>query len=221
MKMFLKKVKSVPLYGWAAGVFFLVFEYGLYLLANWIANTTGTINWSFAPKIPVIDDNIPFVGFFVVFYIYSYFFWICGPASVSLTGKENFRKFCFALVASFLAGFVFFVFMPTCMDRVAENIYTYAETTPGVIGWLLRFAYYNDGGTVAYNLFPSYHCLISACCYLGVRKRPEISKGYKIYVFVMTVLICMSTVFIKQHYFMDIVGGLAVPAVCFGILYKN
>ena len=117
-------------------------------------------------------------------------------------------------------GFLFFIFMPTYIDRAAEGVYKYSEQ-PGVIGWMIRFVYSNDGvGDRGYNLFPSYHCLISMCCYLGVRKRPEISKGYKVYSFIMTILICMSTVFIKQHYFLDIVGGLAVPAICFAVIYK-
>lgn len=220
MKKFIEKVKSVPLSGWAAGLFFLFLEYGMYLLGTFLARVTGTMSWAFAPKIPFIDDNIPFIGVFVIIYIYSYVFWVCGPAAVSLTGKKNFTNFVIALLASYVVGFLFFVFMPTYIDRAAEGVYRYTEG-PGAIAWMLRFIYSNDGaGDIGYNLFPSYHCLISMCCYLGVRKRPEISKGYRVYSFIMTVLICMSTVFIKQHYFMDIVGGLAVPAICFAVVYK-
>ena len=220
MKRFIQKVKSIPLSGWVAGVFFLLLEYGMYLLGNFIARKTGTMSWAFAPKVPFIDDKIPFIGSFVIIYIYSYVFWVCGPAAVSLTGKKNFTNFCIALLASYFVGFLFFVFMPTYIDRVAEGVFEYSER-PGVIAWLLRFIYSNDGEeTIGYNLFPSYHCLISMCCYLGVRKRPEISKGYRVYSFIMTVLICMSTVFIKQHYFLDIVGGLAVPAICFAVVNK-
>ena len=221
MKRFIQKVKSIPLSGWAAGVFFLLLEYGMYLLGNFIARTTGTINWAFAPKVTFIDDRIPFIGVFVIIYIYSYVFWICGPAAVSLTGKKSYTNFVIALLASYLIGFLFFIFMPTYIDRTAEGLFKYTEQ-PGAIGWMLRFIYSNDGVDInrGYNLFPSYHCLISMCCYLGVRKRPEISKGYRIYSFIMTILICMSTVLIKQHYFMDIVGGLAVPAICFAVVYK-
>lgn len=75
---------------------------------------------------------------------------------------------------------------------------------------LLMMIYGNDGGDLAFNLFPSYHCLISLYCYLGIRKQPEISKGFKIYSGIMVILICMSTVFTKQHYFIDIVGGLSI-----------
>ena len=220
MKNFFAKVKSIPLYGWIAGIIFLLSEYGLYLLGPWIAQKIGTVSWGFAPKIPFIDDNIPFVGIFVIVYIYSYIFWVCGPMAVSLTDKKNFKDFYIASFVSFFVGFLIFVFMPTYLDRAAENVYSYAEGT-GAIKWMLRFIYNNDGGnTVAYNCLPSFHCQLSLCCYLGVRKRPEISKGYRVYSFIMTVLICMSTVLIKQHYFLDIVGGLAVPAVCFAVVYK-
>ncbi|MBR6349947.1 MAG: hypothetical protein IKR67_05295, partial [Lachnospiraceae bacterium] len=57
-------------------------------------------------------------------------------------------------------------------------------------------------------------------CYLGVRKQPEISKGFRIYSLVMTILICLSTVFTKQHYFIDIFGGLAISIICYLVVGK-
>ena len=50
---------------------------------------------------------------------------------------------------------------------------------------------------MAFNLFPSYHCLISTYCYLGVRKQPEISRGFRIYSLVMAALIGLSTLLTK------------------------
>ena len=77
-----------------------------------------------------------------------------------------------------------------------------------------------DGGDLAFNLFPSYHCLISLYCYLGIRKREEVSKGVRIYSLVMTILICLSTVFTKQHYVLDILGGLGISIVCYAVVQK-
>ena len=77
-----------------------------------------------------------------------------------------------------------------------------------------------DGGDLAFNLFPSYHCLISLYCYLGIRRRNEVSKGIRVYSLIMTLLICMSTVLTKQHYFIDIVGGLGIALVCYFIVEK-
>ena len=31
----------------------------------------------------------------------------------------------------------------------------------------------------------------------------------------MAILICMSTVFIKQHYFLDIIGGVLIAIICY------
>ena len=36
----------------------------------------------------------------------------------------------------------------------------------------------------------------------------------------MTILICMSTVFTKQHYFLDIVGGLGISVICYAVVQK-
>jgi membrane-associated phospholipid phosphatase len=105
------------------------------------------------------------------------------------------------------------------MDRAAEGLMHVAEG-PGLFNGLLRTIYAADGSNLAFNLFPSYHCLISLYCYLGVRRQPEISKGFRIYSLVMAVLICMSTVFTKQHYFIDIVGGLAISIICYIIVNK-
>ena len=80
--------------------------------------------------------------------------------------------------------------------------------------------YSADGGTIAYNLFPSYHCLISAYCYLGVRKQRGISKGFKIYSLVMAILISFSTVLTKQHYIVDVFGGILIAVLCYILMEK-
>ena len=77
-----------------------------------------------------------------------------------------------------------------------------------------------DGGEMAVNLFPSYHCLISVYCYLGVRKQPEISRGFKLYSLIMAILICASTQFTKQHYILDVVGGVGIAVVCYILMNK-
>ncbi len=36
----------------------------------------------------------------------------------------------------------------------------------------------------------------------------------------MTILICLSTVLIKQHYVVDVFGGLLIPIVCYAAVRK-
>lgn len=98
------------------------------------------------------------------------------------------------------------------MDREAENLVALAGDD--FFGKLLQLVYGLDGGTLAYNLFPSFHCMLSTLSYLGVMRRKEIPLWFRVYSLVTAILIYCSTVFTKQHYVADIFGGVAV-AVAF------
>ena len=220
MKKLRSLLRAIPKWGWLLGLFYFGLQYGMYRLADWLTRITGTIAWAYVPKIPFIDDRIPVISVFVVFYLFSYVFWICGPIAVSLTKRENVINYVIGLSAAYLIGFLIFFFSPTYMDRVAEGLMDLADR-PGLFNQLLGVVYRSDGSDYGFNLFPSYHCLISSYCYLGVRKQPEISKGFRVYSLVMTVLICLSTVFTKQHYFIDIIGGLTISILCYIIVKKR
>ncbi len=219
MKAILRTLRSVPRWGWAFGFGYFALQYGMYRLGAWLSRVIGTIDYAFPCKIPVIDDLFPVIPVFVVIYLFSYVFWICGPIAVSLTAKRNFVNYICGLSLAYVIGFLFFVFLPTCMDRTAEGLMAIAAE-PGFFNQLLATVYAADGSTLAFNLFPSYHCLISLYCYLGVRKQPEISKGFQVYSLVMVVLICLSTLFTKQHYIIDMVGGLGISLACYALMHR-
>lgn len=214
-----RRIRQVPLWGWLLGLVYFGLQYGLYRLGNLLSRVLGTIDHAWVPKIPAIDDRIPLIAFFVVIYFFSYAFWIMGPIAASLTGRRNFINYIIGLSAAYIIGFLIFTFSPTYMDRSAEGLME-LSSRPGFFNSLLRTVYANDGSDLAFNLFPSYHCLISLYCYLGVRRQPEISKGYRIYALLMTVLICLSTVFTKQHYFIDMIGGLGIAILCYAVVSK-
>ncbi len=219
MKTFMEKVRSIPRFGWIFGFAYFALQYGMYRLGDLLSRILGTIDYAFMPKIAAVDDAIPLIPVFAVIYLFSYIFWICGPVAASLTSRRNFVNYIVGLSAAYIIGFLFFVFMPTYMDRVQEGLMHSADK-PGIFNFFLKVIYGADGSEFGFNLFPSYHCLISLYCYLGIRKQPEISKGFKIYSFIMVVLICMSTVFTKQHYFIDIIGGLAISILCYAVVKK-
>ncbi|MCQ3908285.1 MAG: hypothetical protein MJ200_01710 [Mycoplasmoidaceae bacterium] len=55
--------------------------------------------------------------------------------------------------------------------------------------------------------------MASAICAFGVLRRKEHHIGTQIGFGVMAILVCMATVFVKQHYFVDILGGVGVAAI--------
>ena len=219
MKKLVETIKRFPKYGWIATVTIYFFNYALYLLGPLLARLLGTNSWAFAPKIPFIDDNFHVIPVFMIIYIVSYAIWVYGMLVISLTDKRNYINYIIAVEASALIGFLFFIFMPTYMDRVAEGVLKSVDG-PGALNWVCRFIYAADGGDYGRALFPSFHCLMSIFCYLGIRKQKEISTGFKVYTLIAAFLICLSTVYTKQHYFIDIIGGLGIPVICYAIVQK-
>lgn len=214
-----KTLKSVPPKDWLISLGCYLLIYGLYRLADLLSRITGTIDNAWCPKIAAIDDLFPIIPVFTVIYLFSYIFWICGFVAVKRTGKKNFINYVFGLFASCAAGFLIFAVFPSYMDRVGEGLYE-AAARPGAFNFVLKCISLFDGQEQAFDLFPSYHVLMSLCCYLGVRKQPEISKGFQIYTLVMTVLICFACLLVKQHYFLDIIGGLVITFAVYKTVEK-
>ena len=219
MKKVIERVRQVPRYGIIGGFQFLGFQALAYVIGNLISRLTGTINWAIAPKIPCIDDLIPLFTPAVHIYMLSFIFWICGTWMVSRTDRKHFMNYTISFIASVAVGFLVFIFMPTYVDRVAEGGIAAAQR-PGFTNFVLKTAYYFDGWEKGWNLFPSFHCMDSMFIYLGMRKRPEIKKSTQITALVMTLLICASTVLTKQHYFVDVIGGLGLAIICHAVVQK-
>ncbi len=197
---------KVKLYGVIIGILSLALQHGIYLLANDLAGLIGVT--PFLPKINCIDDAIGIVPVFILPYVWSYIYWGMTPMAVSKCEFSHFLDYLASYLIACLFGALILTFAPTYMDRVAEGLYD--ETKQGFFYSLMRFWYSLDGGTVAYNLFPSFHCINSTISFLGVFKRKEIPLWYRIYSLVLTLVIYASTLFVKQHYILDVISGTLI-----------
>ena len=205
------RLKDLKLYAIIIGIVYLASQHGIYLIGHYLATWFGFT--PFLPKIP-FDDMIPLLSVFIIPYIWSYAYWAMGPMAVSLCDKEHFRDFMASCIVSCLAGMVALAFFPTYMDRVAEGLYD-VPANPDIFDKLRMFWYSLDGSAMAYNLLPSFHCINSTICYLGVMGRKELPLWFRIYSLITTLLIYASTVFVKQHFVLDIVTGVALAIVAF------
>lgn len=211
-----KKENSVKTYGIIIGLVSLALQHGIYLLAHELAQVVGIT--PFLPKIDAIDGNIPIIPIFIIPYVWSYVYWGMTPMAVSKCKFEHFLDYLAAYMFACIFGALILIFLPTYMDRVAEGLYDVSRTD--IMSRLMRFWYSLDGSETAYNLFPSFHCINSTISYLGVCGRKEIPKWYRIYSLILTVLIYFSTVFVKQHYFIDVISGIIIAVIAFVICKK-
>lgn len=207
----LQCIKRIKPYAIIIGFAYALSQHGIYLTGHWLASLFGFT--PFLPKIP-LDDMIPIVSIFIIPYIWSYLYWAMGPMIVSTCEKQHFKDYMAACVISCLLGMLCLAFFPTYMDRELEGLYAVVEN-PTFWDKLRQFWYSLDGSRMAYNLLPSFHCINSTLCYLGVMGRKEIPLWFRIYSLITTLLIFASTCYVKQHYVLDVVTGAALAGIVF------
>jgi membrane-associated phospholipid phosphatase len=211
-----KKIYRVKRYAIWIGIVYLIMQHAFYLIGHYFALGLGLT--PFLPKI-ALDDRIPIVSAFIIPYVWAYAFWAMGPMAVSRCEKEHFADYMAANLVACLAGVLALAFFPTYMDRVAEGLYE-VPANPDFFDRLRMFWYSLDGSEMAYNLLPSFHCINSTLCYLGVAGRREIPVWFRVYSFVTMLLIFASTVYVKQHYVLDIVTGVALAVAAYFVCKK-
>lgn len=149
-----------------------------------------------------LDDLIPFCEFFVVPYVLWYFFIICSLGYFALYNIDNFKKLQKYIMITQFVSIAIYILWPTTQLRPMaferDNIFT------DIVGLL----YSVDNNT---NACPSLHVAISiAIASVWVREK-SVNLWWKIFMVAFAILICMSTVFIKQH---SIIDGFAAMFVC-------
>ena len=210
------KPNRVKGYAVIIGILYLILQHAFYLAGHYLALWLGIE--PFLPKIP-FDDMIPLLSVFIIPYIWSYAYWAMGPMAVSKCEKQHFADYMAANLVACTAGVIVLAFFPTYMDRVAEGLYDVPEN-PDFFDNLRLFWYSLDGSEMAYNLLPSFHCINSTLCYLGVAGRKEIPVWFRVYSLITTLLIFASTVFVKQHYFLDVVTGVILAVIAYTVCKK-
>lgn len=147
-----------------------------------------------------LDYRIPFIAVFVVPYLLAFLQWIIGYIVIAHQGKEYCQKVMAGeIISKIFVGILFIVF-PTVMLRVEI-------TGNGIFDTIIAVIYRMDAPT---NLFPSIHCLESYICMRSAIEIRNSCTGYKVAMIGMSILVFLSTLFIKQHVIVDVFGAVLV-----------
>ena len=151
------------------------------------------------PALPA-DDYIPFIPFFVVPYVLFYAYLPSVPVYISGKNAHDFKKYVIVWAAVLSVCSIAHIVYPTYVIR--------AEVTGnGFFDRLVSLVYSIDGTT---NCLPSVHCATAWLCFIGLRGRREVKMPVKAASFLFSALVCLSTVFIKQHWILDVITAVAV-----------
>lgn len=159
-----------------------------------------------------IDHNAPILPFFSIIYLGCYIFWVVNYAIAGRMGKQYFYDFITNIFLGYIISGLIFCIYPTYINRPElSEIHGFGKM-------LMTYVYTTD---TPVNLFPSMHCQISWYCFLAVKGQKKISKWYQYVSLVIAILVCISTVVIRQHYFLDIVAGIAIAEITYRLAMKK
>ena len=130
--------------------------------------------------------------------------WAC------LRAKDVFCRQAAALFSGAFLCVAVFVLYPTCIDfRPA------AEGT-GVFLALCRLIYAHDAPV---NVFPSLHCYEALVLHLVTFRTPPLRarKALRLVSFALVLLICLSTLFVKQHSAADLIAGCTLAVAAYSL----
>jgi hypothetical protein len=147
-----------------------------------------------------VDDMIPFCEYFLVFYV-GWFFLVAGSLLFFfLYDIDSFvclQKF--LIVTQLVAMAVYIVYPSIQLLR--------PETFPrrNVFTWIMGIIYAFDTPT---GVCPSLHVAYSLGIWSVFMKRRESSVGFKVFLSVFVLGVCLSVMFVKQHSFVDVMWAL-------------
>mgnify|MGYP003822514205 CR=1 FL=1 len=168
--------------------------------------------WS--TQLPV-DNLIPFCRFFILPYSTWYPLLIWVGIYLLCRDEDGFRRYMGFLAVTFFLSELIWLLFPNGQDL-----------RPALVGgndlctWMVRGLYRIDTNT---NVFPSVHVVGAIGAALAVWRCPNLQDRRKLRlgIAVLSALICLATLFIKQHSVLDVLGGCAVAFPCGLVFYRK
>ncbi|WP_026664810.1 phosphatase PAP2 family protein [Butyrivibrio sp. FC2001] len=190
-----------------------VIIYGFVYL-TWFFHLEGTKELHYTVIHSTLDDKIPFLEIFIIPYLgwfaYCAFFFFL---FLLMYDMEDFFK----NAAFFFTGMTLFLIIssiwpniqylrPTVMPR--DNIFTH----------LVANLYKTDTPT---NLWPSIHVYNAIGTHLAVTNSKRFSKWLKGGSLIFCISVILSTMFLKQHSVIDVLGGIIFAVATNLVVYKS
>ena len=147
-----------------------------------------------------IDDLIPFNEVFVIFYVSWYLLIVGSLLYFMLYNIEGFKNLSKYIIITQVVAMMVYIVYPSRQDLRPE---VFADDN--LLTQLVGLLYTADTNT---GVCPSLHVAYS----LGIAsvwiKEKDVSILIRAFVVVLAVLICLSTMFIKQHSAVDVIAAL-------------
>lgn len=197
----LKKYK----HGWVFSYFLIYIPWFLYLEKH-VTRNYQVIHAE-------IDDEIPFIEYFIV----PYLLWFVFIAAVMLyfffTDVEGFYR----LAKLMFTGMTIFLIISTLVPN-GLNIRPYSFERDNIFVDMVKLLYRADTPT---NVMPSIHVYnsLAACIAIGRSRALQRHKPVCIGAYILAVLIILATMFLKQHSVIDVASAIVMAHMLYQFFY--
>lgn len=204
MKKFVARLRqAVP-----ALIYLTVYLVWFYLIENMHGRNYTIIHMKW-------DDKIPFCELFIIPYLLWFFYVAWIMIYLFFTDIKDFHKCCRFL----FTGMTVFLVISTLFPNI-HYLRPFAMPRNNVFTDLVRILYRTDTST---NLWPSIHVYNSLGALFAVVHNAKLgsNKTIKFGCFTLTVLIILSTVFLKQHSLFDVMTAFILAAFVYVFTYRT
>ena len=163
-----------------------------------------------------LDDIIPFCEYFIVPYVIWYAYVVGTILYLGLTDKS--AKEYYGLIWSMMLGMVVFVLV--CLIYPNGQNLRPTALPDNVFGQAVAYLYTIDTST---NILPSLHVFVSVACDIALCRDPRFKK-HPTWIWashILTISICLATMFLKQHSAIDVITALICNLAIYLFVYHS
>lgn len=160
-----------------------------------------------------LDDVIPFCEWFLIPYVLWYVLIVFSLGYFALYNIDSFKKLSKYIIITQLVAMAIYILFPSRQDLRPEVF-----PRENFLTWCIGLIYSFDTST---GVCPSLHVAYS----IGIASVWLREKGvkviWKVLLVILVILICLSTMFIKQHSALDFFAALPVCALAEILVFHN
>ena len=162
-----------------------------------------------------LDDRIPFNEYFVIPYLLWFFYVAAVVLFFFFTSKEDYYRLCTFLFTGMTISLIICTLFPNGTDlRPVIN------PEKNICTWLVSIIHKADTST---NVFPSIHTFNAIVVHFSIMNSERLGsrKKLRFLSFALMIAICMSTVYLKQHSIVDVIGATVLAYAMYPFVYSR
>lgn len=184
-----------------------------FIYLPWFSYLEKTVTRDYYVIHTALDDLIPFSEYFIVPYL-LWFVYVAGTILFFFfKNKQTYYRLCIYLFTGMTLSLVICTIFPNGTD-----LRTVVDPGKNVFCWMISVLHRADTNT---NIFPSIHVFNSLVVHITICKSDELGRLrlVKIASLVLCVSICLSTMVLKQHSVVDVMGAALMAYGLYPLAY--